>query len=170
MLKESSIVISEAKPKDVQALIGLWKRFMTEEWLAVPDGDLSELPKWESRLEMQVSHRHVFVASIVSGLAVGFAGFVDSAYHPRCPKGVAYIVDMYVTPEYRATQAALKLHACLLRQAATDGYCEVWANCSEENRRVQILLRHAGYTQFDEVPFPVEDRQVYFKMMLKNIR
>jgi len=35
MLKESRIVISEAKPKDVQALIGLWKRFMTEECLAV---------------------------------------------------------------------------------------------------------------------------------------
>lgn len=162
MQKEMKIATRFATQEDVPALVALWQRFMRDEPDAVPDADPGgALCNWTERLRSQIEKHQVVVADS-SGTPVGFAGFIDSSERNWIPQSVAYVVDIYVAPEARPTGAAKLLFEHLLGDA-TRRYTEIWTNTSVQNRRVQVLLRRAGFTPLVGFEIPGLKEQLYFK-------
>jgi ribosomal protein S18 acetylase RimI-like enzyme len=155
-----------ARERDADALVHLWKRFMAQEHEAVPDAaPQAALAGWSERLRRQIAREQVFVLETDRGIA-GFAAFMDSAERPWVPEGVAYIVDLYLQPEDRSAPAARALMASLMDGIARAGYREVWTNTALTNRRMQILLKRAGFVANSGFSIPGLCHQVYLKREL----
>jgi ribosomal protein S18 acetylase RimI-like enzyme len=151
-----------ATQQDVSALVRLWQQFMRDENNAVPDADpAAALRNWTERLRSQIENSHVVTVES-SGNLVGFAGFIDASDRDWIPESIAYVVDIYVVPEARASRAAKLLFEHLLSNAA-QRYAEVWTNTSVQNRRVQVLLKRAGFTPLAGFEIPELKDQLYFK-------
>ena len=161
------IVTRFATPQDVPPLVALWQQFMRDEPDAVPEADPSAaLANWTERLRTQIAKSHVVVAER-GNISVGFAGFIDSSDRDCIPHSVAYVVDIYVVPEARASAAAKLLFEHLLRNAA-QGYTEIWTNTSIQNQRVQILLTRAGFVPLEGFEIPGLKEQLYFRRQRKT--
>ena len=136
---------------------------MTEEDEAVPDAKPEEVEEtWKARLTSQISASKVIVADNGDCL-VGFLAFIDSKDRQWVPAGVAYVVDIYVTPEARASAAAKQLFRATagLLQAT---YSETWTNTHIKNRRVQILLKRAGFEALDGFEIKGLPDQLYYRL------
>jgi len=151
-----------ARAADIGPIVTLWKRFMAEEHEAVPDADPEGAEaRWTARLQTQVAESKVVVADRGDAL-VGFLAFIDHRDRQWVPPGIAYVVDVYVAPEARRTAAARELF-----RAAADrlrpAYSETWTNTHAGNRRMQLLLRRAGFKPL--VGFEIEGLrdQVYYR-------
>lgn len=157
-----NIVTRFATQQDVPGLVALWEQFMGDERDAVPEADPSAvLANWTDRLLSQIVKSHVVIVE-TDKTPVGFAGFIDSSERDWIPQSVAYIVDIYVKPEARASSAAKLLFDHLLSSAAQK-YSKIWTNTSVENRRVQILLKRAGFIPLDSFEILGLEGQLYFK-------
>ena len=157
-----------ATQKDIPELLALWQRFMREESDAVPEADpCAALRNWTERLHSQVQkHQAVLVES--HGIPVGFAGFIDSSDRSWIPQSVAYVVDLYIVPEARASCAAKLLFGYLINDAA-EGYEEVWTNTSAQNKRVQVLLKRVGFIPLGGFEISGLKEQLYFKKDRKKL-
>jgi ribosomal protein S18 acetylase RimI-like enzyme len=139
---------------------------MAEEHEAVPDGEPeAALAGWSERLRLQIEREQVFVLGTDRGIA-GFAAFINSAERSWVPGGVAYVVDLYVQPEDRRAPAARALMASLMDGIAKAGYREVWTNTALTNRRMQILLKRAGFVANPGFSIPGLHDQLYLKREL----
>ncbi len=164
---ESSSRIRPAQAGDLPAIQRLWERFMSEEEDAVPDADQeSARARWADRLRAQADAGHVLVAEH-EGQIVGFVGCVDARARAWVPEGVLYIVDIYVAPEARSTGAAGGLMRALEAAAAT-GFRELWTNTHLRNRRVQVLLRRAGFSPLEGFALPGLEEQLYYRKELAH--
>lgn len=151
---------------DTTAIIELWKRFMTEEHQAVTDEEpLKNLEKWSEWLHSRISKGHIFIVKC-NGVIVGFAAFVDSEEHKAVPSGIAYITDIYVIPEARKSKTACKVFNLLIEEASRAGFKEAWANTSVKNRRIQLLLKRAGFVDMDDFKLPHRKEDIHFKKAL----
>ena len=150
-----------ANSSDIEAIIGLWKRFMQEEKDAVPDARVGEvLDGWTQRLREQVRTSKVIVADI-DGKTRGFLGFIDSTDRAWVPVGVAYVVDIYVAPEARRSRIALLLFRTLA--GPTSKYTEIWTNTSVRNRRAQAFFAQAGFTPMEGFAIKGLEGQIYYR-------
>jgi RimJ/RimL family protein N-acetyltransferase len=151
-----------AKTTDVPAILSLWKRFMTEEGGVVSGANPLEAEEaWTTRLRTQIADSKVVVADDGHG-PVGFFAFIDKRDRDWIPAGVAYAVDIYVAPEARAGTAAKDLfHAAtvLLRGE----YSETWTNTHVKNKRMQVLLRRAGFEPLHNFRIEGLQDQVYYR-------
>ena len=136
---------------------------MTEEEEVVPDANPEEAEEtWTERLKKQIADSKVIVADDGRTL-IGFFAFIDHDDRQWVPPGIAYVVDIYVIPEARASTAARALFraaAELLRTA----YSETWTNTHVKNKRVQVLLKRAGFGLFDGFEIDGLKDQVYYRL------
>ena len=161
------ILVREAIEDDIADVVKLWERFMTEEKDAVPDADPhSARAGWTERLRRQIERRFAFVA-IQGQTIVGFIGAIDSAAREWIPEGILYIVDIYVHPPARRTNAARLLFNALQEEARNQGYGELWTNIHPGNRRVQSLLQRRGFLPLDDFRIPGLGDQFYYRKPLK---
>jgi ribosomal protein S18 acetylase RimI-like enzyme len=147
---------------DVPQILSLWKRFMTEEQVAVPDANLEEAETpWTARLLKQVTSSKVIVVEREE-VIVGFLAFIDEDDRSWIPPGVAYVVDIYITPEARATPAARRLFDATAELQMH--YAQVWTNTHAGNQRMQTLLRRVGFEQLHGFEIEGLREQVYYKI------
>lgn len=136
---------------------------MTEEDEAVPDTKPEEVEEaWKARLMSQMSASKVIVADNGDCL-VGFLAFIDSNDRQWVPAGVAYVVDMYVTLEARASAAARGLFRATAELLQTV-YSETWTNTRVKNRPVRTLLRRAGFAALDGFEIEGLRDQLYYRL------
>jgi len=151
---------------DVPALLVLWKRFMAEEEDAVPDADAEAASaNWLQRLRVQIARQQIYVLETPAGIA-GFAGFIVPGSSLSVPSGVAYIVDLYVTPEARRGSGARALMISLMKAITRAGCHEVWTNTALTNTRMRLLLSRAGFVENRGFSFPGLRDQVYLRRSL----
>lgn len=152
-----------ASAVDVEEIVSLWRRFMIEEQEVVPDANPEEAEKaWTERLVKQIADSKVIVADD-GRTTIGFFAFIDHHDHQWIPAGIAYAVDIYVVPEARTSTAARALFeaaAKLLRTA----YSETWTNTHVRNKRVQVLLKRAGFVPLDGFEIDGLKDQVYHRL------
>ena len=161
------MIAGEASIEDMPALVGLWQRFMREEDEAVPDADPAAVQRnWSARLAGQIQKGHTIIVKR-GGEAVGFLGFIDVADRDWVPRGVAYVVDIYVVPGGRSTAAARLLFERFMDRARRD-YDDVWTNTSLQNRRVQVLLERTGFVRMTDFEIPGLKNQLYLRKSLKD--
>ncbi len=133
-----------AEIEDIRQLVALWKRFMIEENEAVPNANPAQAERpWTTRLQIQIANSKVIVADN-DGVLVGFLAFIDARDRPWVPARTAYVVDIYVAPEARETTAAKRLFSAASEMLRAS-YAETWTNTHTRNRRMQILLKRAGF-------------------------
>ena len=151
---------------DIADIAKLWERFMTEEKAAVPDADpQSALAGWTERLRKQIERRHAFTA-LQGQTIVGFIGAINAEAREWIPEGILYIVDIYVRPASRRTDAARMLFKALQDEAVNQGYRELWTNTHMGNRRVQTLLQRKGFLPLEGFAIPGSDDQLYYRKPL----
>jgi ribosomal protein S18 acetylase RimI-like enzyme len=169
MSHEVELVSRQARFDDVQAIIELWKSFMEELHPSVPDSSpqnqLIDVKSWSDRLYSQISHEHIFILESGKDL-IGFVGFIDNNEREWVPSGIAYIVDIYVLPEARMSEAASMLLTTLVEAAAGAGFREVWTNTYAWNRPAQSLFERLGFVPFTEFQIPQLKNQLYYKKTL----
>ena len=159
-------LVRPARASDVDALARLWLRFMREEEDAVPDADAEgALAGWQERLRTQIAGGLVLVAE-AAGEVVGFLAGIDSGRRAWGPAGVLYVVDLYVLPEARHTPAAGRLMRALAATAVSQGYAALWTNTHARNRRMQVLLRRAGFEALEGFEIPGLEEQGYYRKRL----
>ena len=142
---------------------------MTEEREIVPGANHEEAEKaWTERLMNQIADSKVIV--VEDGRApVGFFAFIDHHDRQWVPVGVAYVVDIYVVPEARASTAARAL-ACSAGKLLRAAYAETWTNTHLRNRRVQVLLRRAGFESLANFRIEHLKDQLYYRLDNNNMR
>lgn len=166
-MRKEPIAARMARPDDAQAITSLWRRFMTEENVAVPASDPEQaISRWSERLHSQIERGQVFVVALGQD-TVGFTGFVDSTQVDWLPERVAYLVDIYVLPEARKRGAAKALFEAVMAEASSR-YEQIWTNTHEGNRRVQVLLRRAGFEEFSGFEIRGLSDQIYFRRRAKD--
>jgi len=164
------IIVRAAIEEDIPEVVRLWDLFMTEEKVAVPDADpQSARAGWTERLRKQIERRHAFVA-LQGQTVVGFIGAIDGGAREWIPEGILYIVDIYVHPTARRTDAARVLFKALQEEAGNQGYRESWTNTHLNNRRVQVLLERKGFTPLHDFRIPGSDDQLYYRKPLDRRR
>ena len=166
-MREELITARMARPDDAQAITSLWRRFMTEEHEAVPASDPEQaVSRWSERLHSQIEKGEVFLVALGQD-TVGFVGFIDSREGDWLPEKVAYLVDIYVVPEARKRGAAKALFEAVMTEASRR-YEQVWTNTHKGNRRVQVLLRRAGFEEFSGFEIQGLSDQMYFRRRAKD--
>ena len=83
-------------------------------------------------------------------------------------KGIAYIVDIYVSPEFRSSNAAGLLIKAFA-QATEQQYSEIWTNTGIRNKRVQVLLKRAGFEIMDDFEIDGLKDQIYYKKLFSSV-
>jgi ribosomal protein S18 acetylase RimI-like enzyme len=157
------ILARKASAADFEEIVSLWRRFMTEEDEAVSDAKPNGVEEaWKARLVSQISASKAIVADNGDCL-VGFLAFIDSDDRQWVPAGVAYVVDMYVSPEARASATAKALFRATAELLQTV-YSETWTNTHIKNRRMQILLKRAGFETLDGFEIEGLRDQLYFRL------
>jgi len=157
-----------AKISDIPKIFNLWHRFMVEEDDAVPDSDIASTGKhWVERLRTQITNQHVYIA-LEGHHIVGFLGFIDSTYREWINDGIAYIVDIYVLPKYRSSNAFRLLIRAFSEKANSSDYSEIWTNTHERNQRVQVLLRREKFEQFQDFKINGLKNQLYYKKSISR--
>jgi len=154
------LIVKKASTCDIDEIIELWKLFMAEEKVAL-SGELP-LANWSKRLKSQVDRGYVVIAELDKTI-VGFAGFIDISDKEWVGEDVLYIVDFYVIPEARKTDAAGMLLRKLNEIAKQLNYKEFRTNTSVKNRRVQILLERSGYVPLENFKIPGLKDYIYYK-------
>lgn len=159
----TSILVRAAIEEDIPEVVQLWEQFMTEEQDAVPDADpQSARSGWTERLRRQIERRHAFVA-LQGQTVVGFIGAINAEAREWIPAGILYIVDIYVHPAARRSDAATLLLRALQEEARDQGYRELWTNTHLTNRRVQVLLRRKGFLPLEGFGIPGSYDQLYYR-------
>jgi ribosomal protein S18 acetylase RimI-like enzyme len=147
---------------EAEEIAALWKRFMTEEKEVIPEADPQAAEEgWTERLRNQIADAKLIVAADRRTL-VGFLGFIDHNDRQWVPPGVAYIVDIYVVPEARNGTAARALFQAAARLLPAT-YSETWMNTHMTNRRMQVLLRRAGFESLDDFRIEGLKDQIYYR-------
>jgi len=166
----TSILVRPAIEDDIADITRLWERFMVGEKDAVPNADpQSARTGWMERLRRQIERRFAF-AALEEQIVVGFIGALGGEARSWIPDGVLYMVDIYVRPESRRTNAARLLFRALQEEAAKQGFRELWTNTHLNNRRVQILLRRKGFVPLEGFAIPGADHQLYYRKPLSTPR
>ncbi len=160
---QMKVLTHMASVADVEEIVSLWRRFMTEEAEVVPDANPEKAEQtWAERLQSQIADSKVIVADD-GGTLIGFFAFIDHDDREWVPDGIAYVVDIYIVPEARASTAARALFRAaseLLRTA----YSETWTNTHANNKRVQVLLKRAGFRSLDGFEIWGLKDQVYYRL------
>ena len=194
---QSNLVARAANENDFSAIVEMWKRFMTEEKEAVDEVDPGkEVSKWSWRLRKQIEEEKALVVERNNEI-LGFACFVGRAREgdykrgagndsvlPGGPEmerpapeqvkrlpilaGVAYVTDLYVSPEGRRSRAAQSLFAALFEAVAAAGFTAVWTNTSSRNRRVQTLLQRLGFSVMPGFRIRGMENHVYYERKLRT--
>jgi GNAT superfamily N-acetyltransferase len=166
----TSILVRAAIEEDIPRVVELWDLFMTEEKEAVPDADPeSARSGWTERLRRQIERRNAFVA-LQGQTVVGFIGAISPEAREWIPEGILYIVDIYVHPSARRTDAARLLFKALQDEARDQGYRELWTNTLLNNRRVQVLLQRKGFLPLEGFVMPGSHDQLYYRKPLGSHR
>jgi hypothetical protein len=157
------ILTRMASIADVEEIVSLWRRFMTEEEEVVPDANPEQAEQtWSERLQSQIADSKVIVAEDGRTL-IGFFAFIDHEDREWIPAGIAYVVDIYVVPEARASTAARHLFRAASDLLRTE-YSETWTNTHLKNKRVQVLLKRAGFGLLDGFEMDGLKHQVYYRL------
>jgi len=163
------MLVRVGRADDTPHIVALWSRFMNEEGEAVPDADeTAARASWSARLARQLASENVLVCG-ESGALTGFLALLDHADRAWIPAGVAYVVDLYVAPEARPHGAAAALIGAA-RQFLSNRYGAIWTNTHENNRRMQILLRRAGFTPLENFTISGLAEQRYYAVAISSPR
>ena len=148
---------------EVAEIVSLWRRFMTEEEQVVPDANPEGAEQtWTERLKHQIADSKVIVADDGRAL-IGFFAFIDQDDRQWVPAGIAYVVDIYVVPEARASTASRTLFRAAAELLQTR-YSETWTNTHANNRRLQVLLRRAGFLPLEDFEIEGLRDQLYYRL------
>ena len=140
---------------------------MTEEKLAVGDSEVQKsIDRWEKRLKIQLSKSQIVVVEKNYDL-VGFMGFVDKSQYHWLDPNIAYVVDTYIVPEARKTNAARRMFREFNLRIKTK-YSEIWTNVNVNNKRVQRMLQKMGFKEVDDFKVKKFKDQIYFKFKIES--
>lgn len=158
-----------AHQEDFISLVAFWKRFMAEERTAVPDANPAEAEQpWSSRLRTLLADSKVLLVERTGAIA-GFLAFLDDRDCAWVPPGVAYVVDIYVAPESRSSQAAIRLFRTA-RELIESRYDRIWTNTHRDNHRMQVLLQRAGFEPLDGFQIRGLRDQLYYQFAIAPSR
>ena len=82
------------------------------------------------------------------------------------PPGVAFVTDVYVSPEARRSKAATSLFEILEKSAINAGCNAIWTNTNVRNHRIHTVLKHLGFSVMKDFIIPGKEKDVYFKKEL----
>lgn len=179
--KNVDVIARIAEKEDISAITSFWKRLVTEETEAVDDvKDFdSALEKWSWRLNKMIDTKQAFVVEYNNGI-VGFICYLkqtktetrtqDAESYSRrkiaIPSGVAFVTDIYVSPEARKSNAAMSLFQILEKSAIKSGCNAIWTNTNIRNRRIHILLKRLGFSVMEDFTIAEKEKDIYFKKEL----
>ena len=145
---------------DLDGIVQLWLQF-TEEADFI-DHTTVDAKKWsDNRLKPQLEGSKVIVAES-DGELIGFIGGIDHQQHDWVPEGVLYVVDLYVLPHARVSNAAHQLYRTA-KEMIWSHYREVWTNTHISNRRMQVILKRWKFKPLHNFSVPGAKDQYYYR-------
>ncbi len=158
-----TVLALHPRPDEAGGILALWRRFMAEERGAVPEADAAAAEAgWATRLGRQLDASKVVALDDGRSL-VGFLAFLDHDDRAWIPPGIAYVVDLYIVPEARSGAAFREL-AWFAAGTLGAAYRGIWTNTHAGNRRMQVLLRRAGFRPLEGFGIPGLGEQRYFRL------
>jgi len=82
------------------------------------------------------------------------------------PAGVAYVTDVYVSPEARLTDASMNLASTLMEVARKTGFSAVWTNTHADNKPMQAFLKRLGFFPLENFTFKGREDDMYYQKEL----
>ena len=152
--------VRTAKEPDTLHLVDLWTEFMIELHGVAPA--TADRDAWASRLHRQIAKSQVCVTE-TGGALVGFAGVIDHSERDFIPPAVAYLADLYVTPNMRQRGVGSSLLGFVIEHVASCEYVVVWTNTSENNASARGCLARASFRPLDGFSLPHLPEQLYLQ-------
>lgn len=170
-----------AQKEDKNDILELWKDLMKIEIAVGKESvDIDEAIKtWAWRLDKQIEEEK---AIIVKGddKIVGFASFIGKTEDEvktqqgqpermkqiAIPAGIAYVTDVYVSPEARLTDASMDLSNKLIETAKKAGFSTIWTNTHSDNKPMRAFLKRLGFSNLENFTLKGREDHLYYKKEL----